>query len=132
MYLVDSSVWIDYLEGAGTEIAGRLAEVLDRGYPFGITSVVYQEVLQGVSSRGEFDRLVEYLGSQTFYHPQDPIESYGEAALIYFRCRQAGVTISSSVDCLIDRVAIEHDLLLLHNDSDFENLARVIPELRTA
>lgn len=47
MYLVDSSVWIDYLEGAETEIAGRLAEVLDLGYPFGITSVVYQEVLQG-------------------------------------------------------------------------------------
>jgi predicted nucleic acid-binding protein len=52
----------------------------------------------------------EYLGSQTFYHPRDPVESHREAALIYFRCRQAGVTIRSALDCLIARVAIEHDL----------------------
>ena len=52
----------------------------------------------------------EYLGSQTFYHPRDPVESHREAALIYFRCPQAGVTIRSALDCLIARVAIEHDL----------------------
>jgi predicted nucleic acid-binding protein len=73
--MLDTSVWIDYLEGAETEIAGRFAEMLDRGYPFGITSVIYQEALQGVSSQREFDRLSEYLGSQRFYHPEDPIGS---------------------------------------------------------
>ncbi len=129
MYLVDTSVWIDYLGGAETEIAGRFAGVLDRGYPFGITSVIYQEVVQGVSSREEFDRLSEYLGTQRFYHPRDPIISYREAALLYFRCRRGGVTVRSTIDCLIARIAIEHELLLLHDDSDFENMARAIPEL---
>jgi predicted nucleic acid-binding protein len=74
---------------------------------------------------------LRYLGSQHFYHPRDPIESYREAALIYFR-RRAGITIRSSVDCLIARVAIEHDLLLLHDDRDFEAMARVVPELTLA
>lgn len=106
--------------------------MLDRGYPVGLTSVVYQEVIQGLSSREEFDRTSEYLGSQTFYHPRDPIESYREAALIYFRCRRAGITIRSAIDCLIARVAIEHDLTLLHNDSDFDNMAIVMTELTLA
>jgi len=126
---VDTSVWIGYLDGAETGVVERFAEILDRGYPVGLTSVVYQEVVQGVSSREEFDRTSEYLNSQTFYHPKDTIESYKEAALIYFRCRRAGVTIRSAIDCLIARVAIEHDLVLLHDDRDFENMAGVIPEL---
>ncbi len=98
----------------------------------GLTSVVYQEVVQGVSSREEFERTAEYLGSQPFYHPRDPIESYREAALVYFRCRRAGITVRSAIDCLIARVAIEHDLILLHNDGDFDNMAKVITELSLA
>jgi predicted nucleic acid-binding protein len=132
LYLVDTSVWIDYLEGAETEIAERFSEVLDRGYPFGITAVIYQEVLQGVSSQGEFDRLSEYLGSQRFYHAEDPIGSYREAARLYLRCRRAGVTVRSATDCLIAQVAIENDLLLLHGDQDFERMVQVVPELQLA
>ncbi len=132
LYLVDTSVWIDYLGGKETEVAGRFAWVLDRGYPVGLTGVIYQEILQGVSSKREFDQVSEYLGSQTFYNMQDPLESYREAALIYFRCRRAGVTVRSAIDCLIARVAIEHDLILLHDDRDFENIAGVIPELGLA
>ena len=129
---MDTSVWIDYLGGAETGVVERFAEILDRGYPAGLTSVVYQEVVQGVSSREEFDRTSQYLNSQTFYHPKDPIESYKEAALIYFRCRRAGLTIRSAIDCLIAHVAIEHDLVLLHDDRDFENMAGAIPELALA
>jgi len=132
LYLVDTSVWIDYLGGAETEIAERFSEALDRGYPFGITGVIYQEVLQGVSSQREFDRLSEYLGSQRFYHPEDPVDSYREAARLYFRCRRAGITIRSATDCLIAQVAIENDLLLLHGDQDFERMVRVVPELQLA
>jgi predicted nucleic acid-binding protein len=132
LYLVDTSVWIDYLGGAETEIAGRFARMLDLGYPIGITSVIYQEVIQGVSSREEFDRLSGYLSTQRFYHPWDPVDSYKEAALLYFRCRRGGVTVRFAIDCLIARIAIEYDLFLLHNDTDFENIARIIPELTLA
>lgn len=110
----------------------RFVELEERGYTLGITNLIYQEVLQGAASRDKFDYLAEYLGSQTFYYPRDPIESYREAAFIYFRCRRAGVTIRSAIDCLIARVAIEHDLMLLHDDRDFENMADVIPEITLA
>lgn len=132
MYLVDTSVWIDYLAGRETGVTAHFARILDRGEAVALTSDVYQEVVQGISSREEFDRTSEYLGSQTFYHPRDPIDSYREAALIYFRCRRAGMTIRGSTDCLIARVAIEHGLILLHDDRDFEEMAGVIPELALA
>ena len=129
---MDTSVWIDYLLGTETEVTGRFTEILNRGYTVGLTSVVYQEVVQGVSSRREFEQTSEYLGSQTFYYPREPIGSYREAARMYFDCRRDGITIRSSADCLIARVAIEHDLLLLHDDRDFEKIAEVIPDLALA
>ena len=98
----------------------------------GLTNLVYQEVVQGVSSRREFDRTSEYLGSQTFYHPRDPVGSYLEAARIYYDCRRVGIIIRSAVDCLIARVAIEYDLMLLHDDRDFEKMAGVVPDLALA
>ena len=122
-------MWIDYLAGSDTEAAGRLAEILNLGSPVGLTGVVYQEVVQGVSSRRELEQTSEYLGSQTFYHPRDPVGTYREAARMYFDCRRAGITICSAVDCLIARVAIEHDLMLLHDDKDFEKLAEVVDDL---
>lgn len=125
-------MWIDYLGGTETRATGRLSEVLDSGVPFGITGVILQEVVQGVVSREEFEEVSEYLGSQTFYHPQDPVESYKEAARIYFDCRRAGITIRSATDCLIARVAIEHDLMLLHDDRDFEAMVGVVPDLTLA
>ena len=132
MYLVDTSVWIDYLAGRETGVTERLSGMLDLGVAVGLTGVVLQEVVQGVSSKRDFDRVSEYLGSQIFYHPRDPVESYREAARMYFDCRRAGVTIRSATDCLIARVSIEHDLLLLHDDRDFEKMAGVVPGLALA
>lgn len=125
-------MWIDYLGGTQTLVTGRLSEVLDNGVPFGITGGILQEVVQGVASREEFEKVSEYLGSQTFYHPRDPVQSYVDAARIYYDCRRAGVTVRSAADCLIARVAIEHDLILLHDDRDFEAMAGVIAQLNLA
>ncbi len=82
--------------------------------------------------QGAATGLSEYLGTQRFYEPRDAAESYRESARMYFRCRGAGITVRSAVDCLIARTAIEHDLVLLHGNRDFENMALVIPELKTA
>lgn len=132
MLLIDTSIWIDYLRGRENRAATRFAEVLERGYPYGITSVIYQEVLQGAASSEDFDRLDEYLSTQRFYQPRDLIVSYRAAASLFFRCRREGITVRSTIDCLIAQVAIEHELLLLHNDRDFDQIARVIPQLRIA
>lgn len=124
-------MWIDYLRERETVGSERFAEALEIGTPFGIIGVIYQKVLQGAANESDYGRLAEYLGTQRFYDSRDPVSSYAEAARIYFRCRVAGVTVRSTIDCLIARIAVEHDLVLLHSDRDYENMARVIPELKT-
>jgi predicted nucleic acid-binding protein len=127
MILADTSVLIDFLEGRETESKHRLKTVLQQGIPFGINSFIYQEVLQGAKSEKEYRLLKKYLETQLFYHPKDPVESFARAARIYFDCRRKGVTIRSTIDCIIAQIAIEHDLFLLHNDSNYDAMARVIP-----
>ena len=130
MYLIDTSVWIDSRGGWTTVRCRYFKSLIAQGAHYGITGVIYQEVLQGARGRESFDRLRAYLGSVTFYRPLDPVETYAEAADLYRRCRERGLTIRSTLDCLIARIAIEHGLLLVHNDRDFEGLAGVCQDLK--
>lgn len=130
MYLVDTSVWIDFLREKDNRPVQFFLKILDSRQPFGITSFIYQEILQGTTSQKDFDKLNDYLETQRFYHPKDPILSYQTAAQYYFNCRSKGVTIRSTVDCLIAGIAIEHDLLLLHNDKDFTQFNKIVPQLK--
>ena len=132
MILVDTSVWVGYLRGDERPAVSRLAALLDRGTPVAVTSIVAQELLQGVAPGPAFDRLERYLASQLRLEPVDPWLSAVEAARMFGACRAAGVTVRSTLDCLIARIAIEHGVALLHDDRDFDAIARVVPELRVA
>ena len=126
MILVDTSVLIDFFKGIQNDPSLNLKEIIRQQIPFGIASVVYQELLQGAKNKKEYKILDEYLSCQRFFHPLDPVGSYGKAAWIYLSCRKHGITVRSSIDCLIAQIAIEHDFLLLHNDKDFINMAPLI------
>lgn len=132
MYLIDTSVWIDFLRGNASEAVEKLKQLLRDRVPVGITSAIYQELLQGAESEAHFEKFRDYFGSQRFYHPLDPVVSYCEAARIYFACRRRGITVRSTIDCLIARIAIEQDLALLQSDRDFPGIAQAVPELRLA
>ncbi len=124
--LVDTSVLIDYLGGRDSKAARTFQRVLDDGIPFGINSFIYQEVLQGVRSEREFAAAREYLASQTFYVLKDPKESFAAASRICFQCRKKGITLNSTIDCLIIQTAIENNLYLLHRDRDFDSARKVV------
>jgi predicted nucleic acid-binding protein len=126
MILVDTSVLIDFFSGQKNEGTKKLENILQRGIPFGITSVIFQEVLQGAKSLKEYKTLKHYLENQKFYHLKNAVESFASAAKIYFACRQKGITIRSTIDCIIAQTAIENNLLLLHNDKDFYAITKVI------
>ena len=126
MILVDTSVLIDFFKGTKNDSVTCLKDIIQNQIPFGIASVVYQELLQGAKTKKEYTLLNKYLRYQRFFHPKDPITTYEKAAMIYFSCRKKGITVRSTIDCLIARIAIEHDLFLLHNDKDFVHMAPVI------
>lgn len=125
MILVDTSVLIDFFKGIENKPSTKFQNILTQRIPFGINSFIYQEVLQGAKSEKEYHLLKEYLSTQHFFYLKDPIDSFAKAAKIYIDCRKKGLTIRSTIDCLIAQTAIEHNLLLLHNDSYFHEIAKV-------
>ena len=127
MILVDTSVLIDFFKGARNVGSRKFRDVLQQDIPFGISSVIFLEVLQGAGSDEEYRLIKAHLETQRFYHPMDPIDSFASAAKIYVKCRQKGITVRSTIDCLIVQTALEHNLFLLHNDADFNKIARVFP-----
>ncbi len=130
MYLVDTSIWIDYLQGRNAPQVLFLDELLDNPLAVGIADVIYMEILQGARDQDAFDRLRSYFSGQRFHRFEDLEASHAAAAQIYFDCRRQGVTVRSTLDCLIAQCALEHGLILLHHDRDFKNMAAVLPALR--
>lgn len=126
MVLVDTSILIDFLSGVENSGTRAFQSILDSGTAYGITSFTYMEILQGVRTEREFEQVKRYLDTQKFYGFPDEKASFAEAARIYFLCRKRGITINSTIDCLIARAAIENDIFLLHNDKDFDNIAKVV------
>jgi predicted nucleic acid-binding protein len=130
MILVDTSVLIGYLKGIENESFKKFDEIIESGIPFGISSLIYQEVLQGSRDKKEFDELREYLSSLHFYELKYGNESYERSAYLYFQCRKAGLTIRSTIDLIIAETAIENDLFLLADDSDFKAISKIVKKLK--
>jgi predicted nucleic acid-binding protein len=130
MILVDTSVIIDLLRNQKNTKVELLEDIMDKRIPWGISEFVYQEVLQGSRDVSEFERLKEYFDTIPIYFMKFGKVSFERAAMLNLRCRKSGVTIRSTIDLLIAETAIENDVALLHNDSDFENMGKAITELR--
>jgi predicted nucleic acid-binding protein len=125
--VVDTSVLIDYLRGRSSPGAERLARLEADDVPFWIPVVCYQEVLQGARDAREWSLLEEHLKTQRLLIPDDPLSLHREAARLFFDCRRKGITVRSSVDCLIAAQTVKAKATLLHADEDFERLSTVRP-----
>ena len=130
MYLVDTSVWVDYIRGRDHSHVRFLKDLLSNPLAVSITPIIYMEILQGARDHESYDRLLSYFSGQQFVDFDEPAASHAAAARIYLDCRQRGLTVRSSVDCLVAQCAIEADLTLLHHDRDFRHIASVVPALR--
>ncbi len=121
MILVDTSVWIETFRS-------RDPLDLESEAPFDeiVTCLpVVQEVLQGFGDEQAF-RIAE-VSMLALPIVEAPLVSAVILAAVdlYRTARRQGLTIRSSVDCLIAACAIRNDLMVLHRDRDFAALARV-------
>jgi len=130
MILIDTSILIGYFKGIKGEPYNRLDGFIEQNIPLGICNQVYQEVLQGSKNEKEFVLLNEYLNTLDFYDLRYGKKSYENAAWMYYKCRKAGITPRSTIDMIIAQTAIDNNLLLFHNDNDFIQISRVIPDLK--
>ena len=115
--LVDTSVWIDYFRGRSVSHVAALEQALHAGDDVCVCGLILTEVLQGIRSDVDYRKTATHFKSLVFL-PMT-YATFVRAAEIYHALRRNGVTVRRPVDCLIAATAIEHDVLLLHNDRDF-------------
>lgn len=125
--LVDTSVWslalrrrAQYLSAQEGRIRDELAELIREGRAE-LMGVVRQEILSGIRSGAQFERLRQEL--RAFPDPRLEADDYEEAAHSGNLCRAAGVA-GSAVDFLICAVALRRDWPVFTVDADFPRYAR--------
>jgi len=126
--LVDTSVWIDVLRDRSGAKRDALSKAL-RGDEVVLSRFNQLELLQGCRYEREWTLLNPYLEAQDYLELLP--DSWRDAARIYFDLRRKGRTVSSPIDCCIAQVAIDHDVLLLHCDEDFELITSIRPLRQT-
>ena len=122
MIVVDSSVWIDFLNGRHPPHVRRLREILGAA-EIAIGDLMLCEVLQGLGSE-RAAREVEALLRRFEIVPMASDAIAVQAARNFRSLRRRGITIRRTIDLLIGTWCIENHRPLLHNDSDFRPMAR--------
>ncbi len=121
MYLVDTSAWIRHFSRTDSFDLRTICPPDDRV----LCLPVYQEILQGIRDESAYRTVKRALDAAQFVEKPMELSLFEEAAQLYRLARRQGITIRSSVDCLIAASAIRHDLIILHHDRDFPRLARI-------
>jgi predicted nucleic acid-binding protein len=122
--IFDSTIWINFSKGK-INLQTEMLEDYLKSSPslIYLTPTILQEFLMGLKTENDFTKFSFQFSYLNIFKP-DWEKTSISAAKLYFDLRKKGVTIRKSTDCLIAQVAIENDVLLVHNDSDFELIAQ--------
>ena len=117
MILVDTSVWIDYLNNINSPHSDALDLALINGTA-AIGDLIFLEILQGFKSDKDYKNTKAQLSTL------DQYEMFGShmvelCASNYRHLRKKGITIRGTADVIIATFCIENKLPLLFKDKDF-------------
>lgn len=124
MVIIDTTVWIDYLNGIQTPQTEWLETEVEK-QRLGLTDLILCEVLQGVKD--------EHLAAETQREllkfeilPMGGVDLAVAAARNYRKLRVQGLTVRKTVDCLIATFCLMNGHALLHNDRYFDPFEQVL------
>jgi predicted nucleic acid-binding protein len=124
--IVDTSVWIDFLNGHPSRQADALAKAIAEGDAINLPGLVLTEILLGLKNDAQARRVESLLDA--FDWVEGPTrDDHIAAAKLYRQCRAKGVTVRSTIDCLIAQLCIRDNLPLLAKDRDFTQMGKVVP-----
>ena len=121
MPLIDTSAWIEYLRDTNSRACNEVDRLLKLNPE--ICDVIRMEILAGARDDEHVTQLEKLLARAAVIKTESV--DYDNAATIYRACRKLGVTIRAQVDCLIAAIAIRTNTKLLHQDTDFDVIAKV-------
>jgi predicted nucleic acid-binding protein len=119
--VVDTTVWIDFLNGRNQPHVQKLAEMIDADAGVALTDVILAEVLQGIRDERQVRPVDDRLCAFDVFRLEN-LDDFRRAAHLYRTARRHGVTIRRTLDCLIASVCIREQLPIMHNDTDFDRL----------
>jgi predicted nucleic acid-binding protein len=122
--LVDTGVWIDYFNGHGSPSSLALTRLIDEGQTGSllIGDLILLELLQGFRSEREATATRDALQHISVIE-LGGIARAVSAAANYRLLRSRGITVRTTIDCLIATFCIEEDVELLQRDRDFRPFA---------
>lgn len=123
--LPDSSAWIAYFRTDDTPASKKLRNLIELEEDICICGPVLTEVLQGLRQNDQYRTIQGIM--QTFDYLETSRAVYQHAADIYRVLRAKGITIRSTMDCIIAATAHAHDVHLVHHDRDIDKIARHFP-----
>jgi hypothetical protein len=123
--LIDSSVWIDFFRGRSAPHTDRLRELITAGEDLCLCGHVLAEVLRGTRHDEQYRKIERRFKVLEFLTMT--ASTFKASADIYRHLRKRGLTLKNAVDTFIAAVALEQDVHLLHDDSDFDLIAREFP-----
>ena len=119
-YLVDTSVWVEFLRGEKIVIKKRLEILLDENRAV-VTGIILAELLTGIANEKEQHFLEEcFLGLPFLETTRQVFAATGKMGATL---RKKGITMPIS-DLLIAALAKAHSLTVLTLDNHFQILAR--------
>ena len=118
--LVDTSAWVEFLRDTGSVVCNLVEELL--AADIAVCEPVRMEVLAGARDESHLLDLRRLLARAAVIPTRTT--DYEDAAALYRRCRREGETVRKLMDCLIAAIAIRAGVPILHNDADFDALAR--------
>ncbi len=124
MVIVDTTVWIDYLNGIATPEADWLDREATR-QRLGLLDLMVCEILQGLASDEYANRVLRQLRRFEVFETGG-VELAVAAAQNYRLLRKHGHTIRKTIDCLIATFCLRHRHALLHADRDFNPFEDVL------
>ncbi len=116
--IVDTSVFIDYLQGNVTPQVEYLRSAMPRGL-VEVGDLVAMEILRGIRPEAQYRAVRSALSAY-------PVRALAISQVVsrctehYRALRARGITMRSSVDCLIAAYCIATGTELLHSDRDFD------------
>jgi len=124
--LADTSAWVEYLRATGSPVHRRMRQLVNADAGVVTTDVVVMELLAGATKDEQRTELRRML--LRFEHlPIDALDDFETAADLYRRCRRGGETVRTLMDCLVAAVALRTGAAVLHQDRDFDAIARQSP-----
>ena len=120
MVLVDTSIWIDFLQLPDSPAATALSSLIKDHNRVMLCGIVLQEILQGIRSKKSYELVRERLLKFPFVPTNR--DTWLLAAELYRALRAKGITLPST-DVTIASIAIQNDLSFFTRDTHFEKVA---------